>query len=365
MRFGFHVSIAGGFGNVLERAREVQCETIQMFSSNPRGWSIANLDPDDVAKFRADMKDSGISPMFVHSPYLPNLAAIGAEGRRAVKALVTQVERCRELGVPFLVTHTGKAMGADEATAISRIVKNVDSILAAAPDGVMFLIENTAGMGTEVGYKFEQLADIIGKVKKRERVGVVLDTAHTFESGYEVRTKAGLDETLRQFDRLVGISRLHMLHLNDSKTDFGSRVDRHWHIGKGKIGKAGMREIVNHPLLRNLPAVMETPRDSAADDPRNLKAARSLVRKDEVRSQESAPSETRRRARFLDSSNSLEMTGPRGESNGAEVRSQKCSSPHPSPLRGEGWGEEAGLQKPKGMRSKATRQTSREGTGVS
>jgi deoxyribonuclease-4 len=285
VRFGFHVSIAGGFGNVLERAREVKCETIQMFSSNPRGWSIAKLDPDDVAKFRADMKDSGISPMFVHAPYLPNLAATGVEGRRVVKALVTQVERCGELGVPFLVTHTGKAMGADEATAISRIVKNVDSILAAAPEGVVFLLENTAGMGSEVGYRFEHLAAIIGKVKKREQVGVVLDTAHTFESGYEVRTKTGLDETLRQFDRLVGLSRLHMLHLNDSKTDFGSRVDRHWHIGEGKIGKQGMGQIINHPLLKNLPAIMETPQHTKRLNLKNMRAARSLVASNEVRSQ--------------------------------------------------------------------------------
>jgi deoxyribonuclease-4 len=285
VRFGFHVSIAGGFGNVLERAREVKCETIQMFSSNPRGWSIAKLDPDDVAKFRADMKDSGISPMFVHAPYLPNLAATGAEGRRVVKALLTQVERCKELGVPFLVCHTGKAMGADETVAISRIVKNVDSILAAAPEGVMFLLENTAGMGTEVGYRFEHLAAIIGKVKKRERVGVTLDTAHSFEAGYDLRTRAGLDEALREFDRLVGISRLYLLHLNDSKTEFGSRVDRHWHIGEGKIGREGMGQIINHPLLKNMPAVMETPQHTKRLNLMNMKAARSLVRTGEVRSQ--------------------------------------------------------------------------------
>ena len=325
--------MAGGFGKVRERAEAVGCQTLQMFTSSPRGWAVAKLDPDDVAKFRADMKDSGISPIFVHAPYLPNLAASGAEGRRVVKALVTQVQRCKELGVPFLVTHTGKAMGVGEAMAISRIARTVDSILAAAPEGVMFLLENTAGMGSEVGYRFEHLAGVISKVRKRERVGIVLDTAHTFESGYEVRTKGGLDETLRQFDRLVGISRLHLVHLNDSKTESGSRVDRHWHIGEGKIGKDGMREIVNHPLLRNLPAVMETPRDSAADDLRNLKAVRSLVASSEVRNQI------------------------------AEGRLQKDSSPRPSLQRGEGGrseGEEAGVQKPKGTRSKVTGQASAE-----
>jgi len=279
--------MSGGFSKVLERARAVECETMQMFSSNPRGWTAAELDPEDVVRFRADMKDSGISPIFVHAPYLPNLAAAEGPGdspragtvpsKRSVKALVTQAERCAALGVRFLILHVGKALGTDEDKALARVAKNIDAVLAAAPESVMLLLENTAGMGSEVGFRFEQVAAIIGRVKQRDRVGVVLDTAHAFEAGYEFRTKAGLDATLREFDRVVGISRLHLVHLNDSKTEFGSRVDRHWHIGEGKIGRAGMREIVNHPLLRNLPAVMETPRDSAADDQRNLKMIRSFV----------------------------------------------------------------------------------------
>lgn len=269
--------MAGGFSKVLERAKAVECQTMQMFSSNPRGWAVAEIDSDDVARFRADMRGSGISPIFVHAPYLPNVVAAGANGKRSVKALVTQVERCAALGVGFLIIHMGKALGAKEVTAISRTVKNVDAVLAGTPESVMLLFENTAGMGSEVGYRFEQVAAVIAGVKQRDRVGVVLDTAHAFAAGYEFRTKAGLDATLRDFDRIVGISRLHLVHLNDSKVEFGSRVDRHWHIGEGKIGKAGMREIVNHPLLRNLPAVMETPRDSVADDLRNLKAVRSLV----------------------------------------------------------------------------------------
>jgi deoxyribonuclease-4 len=269
--------MAGGFRNVRERALAVKCETMQMFCSNPRGWAAAMLDPEDVAQFRADMKDSGVSPVFVHAPYLPNPAATAAHAKRSVEALVTQAERCAALGVRYLVVHVGKALGVDEDRAIARVAKNVDAVLAAAPESVMLLLENTAGMGSEVGYRFEQVAAIISRVKRHDRVGVTLDTAHAFEAGYEFRTKAGLDATLREFDRLVGFSRLHLIHLNDSKTEFGSRVDRHWHIGEGKIGREGMREIVNHPLLKNLPAVMETPRDSVADDLRNLKAMRSLV----------------------------------------------------------------------------------------
>jgi deoxyribonuclease-4 len=269
--------MAGGFSKVRERAEAVECETMQVFSSNPRGWAAVELDAEDVARFRADVRCSGISPIFVHAPYLPNLAATAAYAKRSVKALVTQAERCAALGVRFLILHVGKALGADEDRALVRVAKSIDALLAAAPESVMLLLENTAGMGSEVGYRFEQVGAIIRQVKQRDRVGVVLDTAHAFEAGYEFRTKAGLDATLREFDRVIGISRLHLVHLNDSKTDFGSRVDRHWHIGEGKIGREGMREIVNHPLLQNLPAVMETPRDSAADDLRNLKTTRSLV----------------------------------------------------------------------------------------
>jgi len=269
--------MAGGFSKVLERARAAECETMQMFSSNPRGWAAAELDPEDVARFRADMKGSGISPVFVHAPYLPNPAAAGADAKHAVKVLITQAERCAVLGVRFLILHMGKGLGASEARVVARTVKNVNSVLANSPDSVKLLLENTAGAGSEFGYRFEQIAAIIVGVKQRDRVGVVVDTAHAFAAGYEFRTRAGLDATLREFDRLVGISRLHLVHLNDSKVDFGSRVDRHWHIGEGKIGKEGMREIVNHPLLRNLPAVMETPRDSVADDLRNLKTIRSLA----------------------------------------------------------------------------------------
>ena len=270
--------MAGGFANVRERALAVRCETMQMFCSNPRGWAVARLDPEDVAQFRADMKGSGVSPVFVHAPYLPNPAATAAYAKRSVKALVTQAERCEALGVHYLVVHVGKAMGIPLDKAMAQVAKNLNAVLAAAPESVMLLLENTAGMGSEVGYRFEQVGAIISRVKRHDRVGVVLDTAHAFEAGYEFRTKAGLDATLREFDKLVGFSRLHLVHLNDSKTEFGSRVDRHWHIGEGKIGRAGMGQIINHPLLRNLPGIMETPQHTKRLNLKNMKAARSLVK---------------------------------------------------------------------------------------
>ena len=278
MRFGFHVSIAGGFAKVRERAERVGCETMQLFSSNPRGWKAAALDDTDVAQFRSDVRASGISPVFVHAPYLPNLAALKKTVARAsVKALVEQARRCDRLGLDYLIVHVGKGLGASEDAALAQVAASIDSVLAAAPAALILLIENTAGMGSEVGYRFEQLSAIIKQVDRRDRVGIVLDTAHSFEAGYELNTKQGLDATLREFDRLVGLGRLHLLHLNDSKTELGSRVDRHWHIGQGKIGLDGFRFIVNHPLLRHLPGIMETPRESPADDRENLETIRSLV----------------------------------------------------------------------------------------
>lgn len=288
MRFGFHVSIAGGFSEVRSRAEQLGCETIQLFTRSPRSFQAQPLVQEDVAKFRQDLKESGISPVFVHSPYLVNLAA--ADRRRAEmtrEILVSDAERCAELGIGFLIVHIGRATGsrgavkrsdgqADEP-ALANVAENVDKVLADFPKAVMLLLENTAGMGSEVGFTFEQIAAVLERTGARDRVGVVLDTAHCFAAGYELRTRAGLDETVRKFDKLVGLSRLYLLHLNDSRAGLGSRIDRHWHIGRGEIGLDGFRQIVNHPLLSYLPGIMETPRKGPQDDLGNMKTIRRLV----------------------------------------------------------------------------------------
>ncbi len=278
MRFGFHVSIAGGFARVTARALELGCETMQLFTRNPRGWKPKPVDSDDAGRFRKDVKDAGISPVFVHAPYLPNLASTGAiEVRRSVEALAEDMARCRMLGVNYLVVHVGRAGVASAEEALPAVAANINRVFEQSPGPVKLLLENTAGMGSEVGYRFDQVAAVIERVEDRDRVGIVLDTAHLFEAGYELRTASGLDETLREFDREVGFGRLHMLHLNDSKTGLGFRVDRHWHIGKGEIGTEAFRRIVNHPLLRHLPGIMETPRKSREDDRENMNVIRSLA----------------------------------------------------------------------------------------
>lgn len=278
VRFGFHVSIAGGFARALERAQQLGCESVQFFARNPRGWKAAPLDPDDAARFRRGLRGAGISPAFIHSPYLVNLASDDARlARLSVGAVAQDMERSRRLGLRHVVVHFGRAGSVKESKAISMVARNVNLVLGRTPDAVMLLLENTAGMGSELGFRFEQLEAVIGQARQPERVGVALDTAHLFEAGYELRTRSGVDETLGTFDEVVGLKRLHLIHLNDSKTDIGSQVDRHWHIGKGRIGAAGLGQIVNHPLLSHLPAILETPRKAAKDDQRNLRAARRLV----------------------------------------------------------------------------------------
>ncbi len=278
MRFGFHISITGGFKNVVERAKKKKCETIQLFSRNPRGWQYSSLDQEDVEEFKKEIKASGLSPVFVHMPYLPNLAS-GEKFlfRKSVDSLAVDLKRCEILDIPYLIIHVGRRMTLSEDKAMKNVAIGINQAFDKINNRVKLLLENTAGMGSEIGYKFEQLKDIIQLIENKNRMGVVLDTAHTFEAGYNLSTKDGLDQILKEFDQLVGLKRLHLLHLNDSKTEFGSRVDRHWHIGKGKIGKAGFHNIVNHPLLKHLPGIMETPRITDKEDLKNMNIIRSLV----------------------------------------------------------------------------------------
>jgi deoxyribonuclease IV len=278
MRFGFHISIAGGFRAVVAKAKIKGCETIQLFSRNPRGWQSSSLDEEDIEQFKQDIKASGISPVFVHMPYLPNLAS-GEKVlfRKSVESIIIDLKRCEVLAIPYLIMHVGKGMGKPEDMAIKNVATGINQVFDKVDNRVKLLLENTAGMGSEIGYKFVQLKEIIQLVENKNRMGLVLDTAHTFEAGYNLATKEGLDKALKEFDQLVGIKRLHLLHLNDSKTDFGSRVDRHWHIGEGKIGKEGFINIVNHPLLKHLPGIMETPRTNDKEDLKNMKIIRSLV----------------------------------------------------------------------------------------
>jgi deoxyribonuclease-4 len=278
MRFGFHISIAGGFSKVVERASARGCETIQLFSRNPRGWKYSPLNKKEVEAFRSSVHSSALFPIFLHMPYLPNIASLKSKFyRRSIDSIATDLQRAEQLGAQYLIIHIGHRLEASEGQAIEAVSQGINQAFEKVRNGVILLVENTAGQGTEIGYTLDQINEIIEGVHDNQRMGICLDTAHAFEAGYDLSNQDGIERTLEIFDRTVGLKRLHLLHLNDSKTPLGSRKDRHWHIGEGYIGREGFRHLVNHPLLNHLPGIMETPRKDTVEDLKNMKVIRSLV----------------------------------------------------------------------------------------
>jgi deoxyribonuclease-4 len=278
MRFGFHISIAGGFSKVVERANARGCETIQFFSRNPRGWKYSPLNKKEVEEFRSSIQSSTLFPVSLHMPYLPNIASFKSKFyKRSIHSIATDLQRAEQLGAQYLIIHIGHRMESSEDQAIEAVSQGIDQAFEKVKNGVMLLMENTAGQGTEIGYHFDQIKNIIEGVHDHQRMGVCLDTAHSFEAGYDLSNKDGIERTLENFDQTIGLKRLYLLHLNDSKTPLGSRKDRHWHIGGGYIGLEGFRALVNHPLLRHLPGIMETPRKDTVEDLKNMEVIRSLV----------------------------------------------------------------------------------------
>ena len=278
MRFGFHISIAGGFSKVVERAHIRGCETIQFFSRNPRGWKYSPLNKKEVKSFRSSLQPPVLFPIFLHMPYLPNIASSKSKFyKRSIHSIATDLKRAEQLGAQYLIIHIGHRMESSEDQAIEAVSQGIDQAFEKVRNAIILLVENTAGQGTEVGYTFDQIKKVIEGVHDHQRMGVCLDTAHTFEAGYDLSDKNEIDRTLEKFDQTIGLRRLHLLHLNDSKTPLGSRKDRHWHIGEGHIGLEGFRHLVNHPSLRHLPGIMETPRKDTVEDLKNMKVIRSLV----------------------------------------------------------------------------------------
>jgi deoxyribonuclease-4 len=211
-------------------------------------------------------------------PYLPNIASFKSKFyKRSIRSIATDLKRAEHLGAQYLIIHIGHRMESPEEEAIEAVSQGINQAFEKATSTIILLMENTAGQGTEIGYSFDQIKKIIEGVQDHQRMGVCLDTAHTFEAGYDLSNRDGIDRTLEKFDQTVGLKRLHLLHLNDSKTPLGSRKDRHWHIGEGYIGLEGFRTLVNHPLLRHLPGIMETPRKDTVEDLKNMEVMRSLV----------------------------------------------------------------------------------------
>ena len=279
MRLGVHVSIAGGLLEAVARAKRLSCTTMQIFSRSPRGGAAPRISKEESERFDAERRRAGIEPLAVHGPYIINLASPEtAMWKQSVALYRQEYARAAQLNAQYLVTHVGSHRGRGEAIGIVRVADAMTRTLDGASSSVMILLENTAGSGQGVGYTFEQLAAIRHRVKAKERLGVCLDTAHLFAAGYPIHTEEGLDETLTAFDRAIGLEHLKLIHLNDSKAPFNSRVDRHWHIGEGQIGRDAFRRILHHPRLYDIPCILETPKKTEAEDRRNLATVRRLMR---------------------------------------------------------------------------------------
>lgn len=271
------MSIVGAIDRAIDRAVERGCNILQMFSRNPRGWRSKSLGLAEVESFRAKLRESGVWPVFIHTPYLLNLASPKVDVyRKSVEALKDELRRAGELGVPFVVTHLGSHLGYGKMKGFRRIADAVNDSFSAVENDVVLLLENTAGTRNSMGSSFEDIEYIASRIKDKGRVGVCFDTCHAFAAGYDLVSRGAVEHTLRRFDEVVGLEELKLVHLNDSKGGLGSRIDRHEHIGVGKIGERGFRNIL-HSKLRRLPLILETPIDERRSDVENLRKVRELA----------------------------------------------------------------------------------------
>jgi deoxyribonuclease IV len=278
-RIGFHAPIAGGLHNALLKASALGCDAVQIFSRNPRGWLARPLTDEEVERFRAVRAETGITPVVIHCNYLVNLSAANPEILEKSRASFREeVLRGIQLGADYLVVHPGSAKGSCEADAIKTCAESLQLACRSLDLGAFrVLLENTAGQGECIGHRFEHLREIIAACPELN-LGVCLDTAHAFTAGYDVRDREGASAAIAALDRSVGCENVRAVHFNDSKAEYNSRVDRHWHIGLGHIGTDALARIARHPLLAHAAFLLETPQDETGDDARNLNALRSFVR---------------------------------------------------------------------------------------
>ncbi|WP_028581032.1 deoxyribonuclease IV [Desulfogranum japonicum] len=280
---GAHESVAGGLHNAFERIEQVGGESLQIFTRNQRQWKAAPLRQEEIDLFRESWGKTGTLPVASHASYLINLGS--SDKKRAgqsVQALVAEVERCQQLGIPFLVLHPGSHGGKGVEAGLQAVVKNLDTVfeqtLGKKSGQVRILLETTAGQGTGLGSRFEELGWIRANSSYAERLGVCVDTCHIFAAGYDIRTPEAYRATMAALEEQVGLQHVHFFHLNDSKKELGSKVDRHEHIGKGCIGKQGFAHLLNDPQFVSHPMTLETPKgDDLAEDRENLRVLRLLM----------------------------------------------------------------------------------------
>lgn len=284
MLLGAHESIAGGLYKAIERAIDDGCESLQIFSKNSNRWKAKDISEEEAERFRHDAERSGLAGIDIHTSYLINIGSpddtLWEKSREALKV---EVERAHVLGIPYIVLHPGSHVGSGLDNGIKRIAEGLNSVIAETPDDVVILLENTAGQGTNIGHRFEHIAEIIGRVDDKKRVAVCFDTCHAFAAGYDIRAEESYNRVMDEFDDIIGLELLRVFHLNDSKMPFGSRRDRHEQIGDGEIGLEAFRLLMNDERFESTPGVLETPPLQSGEKSykRNLAVLRGLIGREE------------------------------------------------------------------------------------
>ena len=278
---GAHLSIVGGLHKAINRAESLGCNVLQIFTKNANTWCEKQLSEKEIDDFARARDKSGIHLIAAHTPYLINLAGSDPEIRKKSNAALEQeLIRCGQLNLPWLVIHPGSHMGDGEHIGLRRIVDGINTIFDQLPGNpTRLLLESTAGQGYGLGHTFEQLVVMMHGIYDQNRIGICLDTCHVFAAGYDITTGKTYADTMKQFDRIIGIDHLHLIHVNDAKRECGSRVDRHTHIGEGMIGLRGFSRFINDIRLAHIPKIIETPKkkDGKDADPKNLARLRSLL----------------------------------------------------------------------------------------
>ena len=279
MQVGCHVSASGSIDKSVDNAVERDCSAFQIFTRSPRSWHAKDLTKEVIDAFKSKLKASKIDRFATcaHMPYLPNLATPKDDAfEKSVNTLINEVERCAQLGIPYLVTHLGSHLGTGEEAGIKKLVEALTKAGQTKND-VMILLENTAGQKNSVGSDFKQLGEIFKQLKPGKKFGVCLDTCHAFVAGYDLRTADKVKETFKEFDRHVGIENLKILHLNDARGEIGCNLDRHYHLGLGGIGEEGITSVVKFANKKKIPIILETPIDDDRDDFENVKIAKGYA----------------------------------------------------------------------------------------
>lgn len=281
LELGSHVSASGGVDKAVARATALDMTAFQIFTKNANQWNAKPLDPVVIERFRSDVAaNPQIKTVVAHDSYLINLASPDDDAwEKSIRALQYELERCDQLGIPYLVSHPGAHMGTGVDAGVARVGEAINIIHSRMPDGVCALtIETTAGQGSTLGRTFEEIAQIIEVVEDKDRISVCFDTCHVFAAGYDIRTEDTYQATMHSFDEIIGLDRLRVFHLNDSAKEFGSFRDRHAHIGEGAIGKDAFQYLLRDERLQGRPGILETPKDDdVTEDSMNLTTLRELA----------------------------------------------------------------------------------------